>query len=422
MIHRLLFEGNINIQRRTYIWNMISSVLYSIQSAVFLLFLTRAAGSTEAGSFILLFSVAQTLNAVGNYNLHEFQASDVREEYSFPTYLTTRILTCGVMLILAIGYCFWKKLSTDASAVMICLIGSRLVECMEDVFHGDIQRAGRLDVSCICSSAKLFLAAVAFCAAFVICRSQLAASVAMLAASALVSLITLHVIRSEFRERLPIRLSGKDIIKLLVSAFPIFIGAFLYTYLINAPKYAIADLMDADTQTIYNILFMPAFVINMLSLFIFRPLIVQMSVSWNSGEYRQFRKGIIRQSLMVLGLTALVILAGELIGRKMLGWIYGVDLSQYRMIFSMMLLFGGISALVFFVNLILTIMRAQIFTIAEYAFSLVVSLLLTRPLVAQYGINGAVWAYGCICGAQVLFGYGVVILKLLKSKSGQKTA
>lgn len=112
MIHRLLFEGQINIQRRTYVWNMLSSMFYSVQSALFLLVATRVTGEAEAGSFIILFTVAQTLNTVGNYNIRDFQVSDVREEYGFPVYLTTRLITCAVMLALAMAYCFWKHLSS----------------------------------------------------------------------------------------------------------------------------------------------------------------------------------------------------------------------------------------------------------------------------------------------------------------------
>ena len=57
MIHHLLFNERVNIQRRAYLWNMFSSLFYSIQSALFLLIATRVAGEAEAGGFILLFTV-----------------------------------------------------------------------------------------------------------------------------------------------------------------------------------------------------------------------------------------------------------------------------------------------------------------------------------------------------------------------------
>lgn len=414
MIHHLLFNERVNIQRRAYLWNMLSSLFYSVQSALFLLIATRVAGEAEAGGFILLFTVAQTLNTVGNYNLRDFQASDVKEEYSFSTYFTTRVITCALMMILAVTYCLWKQLSAESTIVMICLAGYRMIECIEDVFHGDIQRAGRFDVTSICMTVRIILASVIFCAVYIISGSQVPASVALLLVCFVISIFLLHIIRTEFRQRTPIRFSTKNIPRLLIAAFPVFICAFLYTYLINVPKYAIADLMSAETQTVFNILFMPAFVINILSMFIFKPLTVQMSLNWNNGEYQKFGKGVRKQSLLVVGLTAFVILAGELIGLKILEWMYGVQLSEHRLTFALLLLSGGISAMAYFFNLILTIMRAQVYIIAEYAFALLISVLVTNPLITSKGILGASIAYGCICSAQMLFGLGVVLLKLNK--------
>ena len=41
-------------------------------------------------------------------------------------------------------------------------------------------------------------------------------------------------------------------------------GAFLFNYLANAPKYAIDANLSEEYQTIFSILFMPIFVINIL--------------------------------------------------------------------------------------------------------------------------------------------------------------
>ena len=414
MIHRLLFEGQINIRRRTYVWNMLSSMFYSVQSALFLLVATRVAGEAEAGSFIILFTVAQTLNTVGNYNIRDFQVSDVREEYSFPVYLTTRLITCAAMLALAAAYCFWKHLSSAAATVMICLAAYRLLECLEDVFHGAIQRAGRFDVTSICMTSRIILSSVGFCVVYILSGSQVPASLTLVAVCAVTGAYLLHVVRAEFSGVTPIRLSLENIPRLLTACFPIFIGAFLYTYLINVPKYAIADLMNAEAQTIFNILFMPAFVINILSMIIFKPLTVKMSLDWNDGNYRRFGVKIAQQTALVIGLTASIVLAGDLIGLRLLALLYGVDLAQYRVVFALLLLFGGISAMSYFANMVLTIIRAQIYTIVAYLLALTVSMLVTRPLIHSGGIQGAALAYGCICTTQMLVVYGVIMPKLQK--------
>lgn len=59
-------------------------------------------------------------------------------------------------------------------------------------------------------------------------------------------------------------------------------------YLNNAPKYAINTYYDETVQNSYNILFMPAFVINLLSLFVFRPLLTDLAKDWEGENIKEF--------------------------------------------------------------------------------------------------------------------------------------
>ncbi|MBQ3278591.1 MAG: hypothetical protein IJG94_05455, partial [Clostridia bacterium] len=112
MLKKLLFGREENASRRAYVWNMVSSLIFSLQSALFLLVVTRAGGTEDAGRFMIYFTVAQTLSAVGGYSIREFQVSDLREEYPFSAYYTTRWVTCLAMLVLAGGYSILKGLSS----------------------------------------------------------------------------------------------------------------------------------------------------------------------------------------------------------------------------------------------------------------------------------------------------------------------
>ena len=342
MLRKLLFEGNINIARRTYIWNLASSITFSMQSAIFLLVANRVSGNTEAGIFILLYVFAQNINAIGNYNLRDFQVSDIKEEYSFATYYTTRLLTCILMALVGVGYMLIKGLGFSSMLILGSLVGYRFIECVEDVYHGIIQRRGRFDVSSICMTLRIVISSAVFCVAYVITKSPVIASIAMVVSSFIIFIYTITVLKKEFELRPSF--SGEKILNLLVAGFPIFLGAFLYSYLINAPKYAINDLMSSDTQTIYNILFMPIFVVNMLSTFIYKPLIVRLSELWKDGKMSEFVKSMVKMSLIIMGLTLVVIIGGYIVGLYLLGVIYGEDLAGYKMIFSLMLLFGGVAA------------------------------------------------------------------------------
>ena len=418
MLRKLLFEGNINIARRTYIWNLASSITFSMQSAIFLLVANRVSGNTEAGIFILLYVFAQNINAIGNYNLRDFQVSDIKEEYSFATYYTTRLLTCILMALVGVGYVLIKGLGFSSMLILASLVGYRFIECVEDVYHGIIQRRGRFDVSSICMTLRIVISSLVFCVAYVITKSPVIASLAMVVSSFIIFIYTITVLKKEFELRPSF--SGEKILKLLVAGFPIFLGAFLYSYLINAPKYAINDLMSSDTQTIYNILFMPIFVVNMLSTFIYKPLIVRLSELWKDGKMSEFVKSMVKMSLIIMGLTLVVIIGGYIVGLYLLGLIYGEDLAGYKMIFSLMLLFGGVAAVAFYFNTLITIIRKQFYIILGYGGAFIISMFVTRPLVWSHGIDGAGYAYGIIVGSIAVFYLIALVIEIAKRSAAAK--
>lgn len=414
-MENLLFHRNVNITRRAYIWNLISSVSFSIQSALFLLVVTRAGGEIEAGSFIILFTIAQTLSTVGNYNLRDFQVSDLKREFSFSDYFSTRIVTCLVMTLLSLAYAFWKHLDAGSLAVLLSLILYRFVECVEDVFHGDIQKSGRFDVATICMSARIIAASVVFCAVYILTKNQVVSSLLLLLVSLAVFLWLTAVIRRHF-DSLTITFDLHQLKNILLTCFPVFAGAFLYSYLINAPKYAIDDLLSKESQTIYNILFMPVFFINILSMFIYKPQLVHLSELWKTRDIRGFRSQILKQIALILVLTGLIMLGGYFIGLKLLSLIYGVELSEYRMIFVLLLLFGGFTAVMYYLNTLITVIRKQVFIVIGYGLAFIINLFVTSRLVSAYGIRGAGYAYGIIMTFLMLYCSVVVFRQLAKAK------
>lgn len=414
MIHRLLFKGKINIDRRAYLWNLVSSMAFSLQSALFLWIAARVSGAAEAGAFIILYTVAQTLYSVGNYNIRDYQVSDVRNEYGFQTYYTTRWITGLAMLALALGYCLYKRLDWSRCTVLFCLASYRLIECFEDVYFGDVQKNGRFDVASICMSLRIMVSSLAFCVGYAVTGDDVAASAVLVLASLAMYILLMRAVKREFRELKP-SISFDSVWKLLASCFPIFIGAFLYNYLINAPKYAIDNVLSQEVQAVYNILFMPIFVINIFSMFVYKPQLVQMSRLWNAGDVAQFRGRMVRQVLIVAGFTVVAMLGGGLIGLRLLQLIYGLPLMEYVDLFVLLLGFGGIAAVAYYFNALIIILRKQHFILIGYVSALLISLLATERLVRAYSLRGAGYAYGLIMGFLMLFYMAVISATMVKS-------
>lgn len=92
----------------------------------------------------------------------------------------------------------------------------------------------------------------------------------------------------KYFEPTPVHLEWRGILGIYNACWPLFVSSFIMNYLNNAPKYAINTYYDETVQNSYNILFMPAFVINLLSLFVFRPLLTDLARDWEGENIKEF--------------------------------------------------------------------------------------------------------------------------------------
>lgn len=407
-MRKILFGDGSNIPQRTYITNLCASLIYSIQSALLLLVVTRVGGLYQAGIFSIIYTVTQTLASLGSYSMRSFQVSDVKNEYSFRNYYSSRIVTCFLMMVACLLYAIIKGLPWEQVIVVLVFGIYRTVDGLEDVYHGFVQKEGRLDVSSVAVFLRIIVSVLMFMISYVLFRNLLIASTILAMTSIGIYFLFNRILKQEYGQ-LKTEFGTERVLALLQTCFPIFAGAILYNYLVNVPKYSIDRVLDQETQTVFNILFMPIFVINVLSSMVFKPMIVYMSVWWKERKIKKVVFAVIKQCLIILLLTIGVAVCGYLFGTQVLGWIYGVDLVKYRWFFMILLLLGGISALGTFFSVVLTIMRRQIFIILGYLCAFLCSMFFVDRIVAEWGIFGAGIAYGFIMFAATAF-FAICIL------------
>lgn len=414
-ITRWLLGNEKSITRNTAIWNLISSVEYSLQSAILMMVITRANGLFDAGIFLIAYSVTQMMTTIGNYGMRSFQASDVKGEYSFSTYLSSRIVSVLAMIVICMSYSFWQHYDIQRIMIIVVLCGYRLVECVEDVFHGEMQKSLRLDVASKVWAIRIFIDTVTFCVTYILTKNLLTASITMFISAILIAIIFNCSVCKSF-EKIVIVPKWNKTMKLLWDCLPVCIGGYLYTYLVNAPKYAIDRNLSEEMQTIFNILFMPVFVINMLSMFVYKPLIAKMGIQWTNHKQKEFVKTLLIQVSVILIITVIVIIGGILIGLDILGVLYGVGLGQYKGMFALLLLFGGFAALAAFLVVGLTVTRKQKYVLVAYLIALVVVLIGIDKLVFQYGLLGASVSYGLGMGIVMIILAIALTITIIKEK------
>lgn len=415
-IKKLINGNDKDIGRKSVIWNMLSSLEYSLQSALLLLVVTRVLGLRIAGVFTIAYTVTQMMSTIGSYAMRSFQVSDVLEEYKFTTYYSSRLVSTFAMIIITIIYSIISGYNGTKFLLVIILCAYRSMESIEDVIHGEIQRRNRLDVAAKIVAIRIFFATIVFVMVLIATRNIVYSSIAFSLAGIGISILLNRAIINDYKN-IDFGVRFNKVFKLLLACLPICLGGFLYNYLGNAPKYSIDRTLPEELQTIFNVLFIPIFVINMLNSFIFKPMILTMGELWNANNKKGFAKLIFRQLLIIAGLTVIIAIGGGTIGLDLFELIYAVDLGKYRLLFVMLFIFGGFSATSAYLNVVLTIMRRQKVIIVSYFVALIFDIVAMDRLTTALGLMGAGIGYGISMFSVVVIMSIAVIYYLVKKRT-----
>lgn len=216
----------------------------------------------------------------------------------------------------------------------------------------------------------------------------------------------------------------ENVKKIVKDCMPLGISTLVSMYVINAVKYAIDMYGDNTMQTYFNVLYMPTFVINLVSIFIMKPFLKPFGEYWNQGEYKKFIKTIVLIILFLTGFTAVIEVAALTLGIPILGWLYGIDLQAHRLELFLLILSGLFYAASTVIFYALGTIRRQKNTTIAYVISAVFAFFISNILVKTQGILGATMASTSIMVVLffilfIFFGMGYQKEKKLKEEGNQ---
>ncbi len=382
-----------------YIWNSIGGILNAGQSVLVMMVISRALGLEAAGIYSIAFATANLFLYFGNYGVRNFQVSDLREEYSAFTYIKHRLLTTLLMLVFCTLYCafgyFAEGYSVSKTAVVFAMCVLKAEDTLEEVFEGRLHQRGRLDLAGKLMTLRLIVSIGGMITALYLTRDLLISTVTAAVLAYTSAGLSLVYLKNELRlARGQETGTGTGTAAgLMRECFPVCAANFLSFLLINAPKYAIDAVMDETAQAMYGFIAMPVFVIQLLNMFLYQPLLGRLTLYWNTKNAR-LCLATAGQVLAGLLITAAACLSGAwLVGIPVLSALYATDLSSLKQELLLLLVGGTFLALGGFLNALLTIARKQNLIPPVYLAGTICSVLLTRAMTGMYGIRGAVVSF-----------------------------
>lgn len=382
-----------NRSRSCFLWNMIGSLSKAASSVVLLMVVTTINGTNDGGIYSIAYATAQLMFTIGSFDVRVYQSTDVEEKFKFQDYYTFRIITCTIMMILSIIYICFKGYSGKKAIIIFIMCFFYMIDALADVFEGLFQLNGRLDMSGKSLAIRFILSTIAFVSIIYFTSNLVIATIS----TCIVSIIWFYIYDVRLAkdyEKIKYYFDYIKIKDLFFECLPLFASSFMLVYIINAPKYAIDTYME-EMQNYFNLLFMPAAMINLFSIFLFKPLLTSLAKNFASKNIKKTIKFISLSMGWVTLLTVCAVIGAYLVGTPILSWIYSVDLSKYSYELIIIMIGGGASALSTVLYYVLTVMRKQFSILVGYSMTCIITLAITPIFVKRYGILGASMSY-CI--------------------------
>lgn len=403
--------------RKNFIWNMLGSTVYSVASMLLSYLTIRIAGEVEGGIFSIALTLAQMFIYIAYFEMRTFQVTDVRDQFRFPDFYTTKWITCVAMMLVSAGYVWLQGYDGYKAQVVLLLCLYRMIDGVADVFESQFHKDGRLDLAGKSMTYRTGVSVAVYFVVLVMTKNLVYSLIAACVAAVFAAwLFDIYVYR--FYGKISFTKDKGNIIKVLKACFPLFAGVFLWTYIMSASRLAIDHQMSSEYQAYYQVLFMPVSVINLCAGFIMRPLLLNMTECYKNGEVRKFL-GMIGKVMAVLGgFTVLCMLGSLWIGPEVLAILAGCSLAQYRYLLVFLMFAGGFNAVTFVLYYALSIMEKKKAILWGYVFASLLSAVLAEKLVQWYGMEGGAVSYFVVISGLNIY-FMVEVFRNLK-KSGTK--
>lgn len=392
--------------KSVFFWNMMGSLCNAASTVVLTMVVTRLTGAgMEADIFGLALGVAQVMMTIGAFEVRPFQSTDLNEKYSFSDYFMFRIISCVLMMVVTSVVILSSGYTEQKALIVFLLCLYRMLDAVSDLFQGLFQQHERLDISGKSLAIRVILCTLLFTICLAITRDLAASLIGMIVVSILwIWLYDATKVKCFAKMRWSF--SFRSIQRLFLDCLPLFAGAFMLNYILNAPKYSV-DKFCEPLQKYWTIIFMPAAVINLFSIFIFRPMLTTLAASWNLKHWDTFLAIIKKVLISLLFLTGLVLVGGYFLGIPVLSLLYGMDLSAYRTELMVVLLGGGLSAYTTVLYYLITVMRKQYCILIGYAVPFLLSFILVPLFVQLWDLMGAALSYLAIMAIQAVVLFAV---------------
>lgn len=362
----------------------------------FLLAATAKLGTPAlVGQFAFATALAGPVFMFTNLQLRGVQSTDARNEYSFPDYLSLRIIGSIFAVVAIIAICLVVGLRKPAMCIVLLVTGFKAFESLADVIAGLMQKYEMLDRAAISLFLRGSASSVVFAVAFAMWRN-LPLALMLWAGTAAVTITSydFQIARrlSLLEDDFDLAVSKRRLQSLAMTSLPLGLVSAFTSLNANLPRYTIEHALSVSDLGIFASIAYPVTAATIISNSLGQSALARLSRHFAQGKMDDFKRVIIKLTACGVALT-ICGMAGVLIaGDHFLSLLYTPEYARQGHLFLVLALAAGLNCIASFLVYGLTAARSFKVQIPISTAALVTTLVASTVLVPRLKLMGAAMA------------------------------
>lgn len=388
-------------QKKDYIWNSIGSFLQSAISPILLIVITRLNGVGDSGLFSFAMSLSVVFWAISLWGGRTYQVSDVKKEFSNGDYIVVRFISSLIVAVFSISFCILSGYDLIKTELIMVLVSFKILESIADSMYGVLQIHNKLYIVGISLTMKSVFGFMIFAIVDILTKNIVYGALSIF----LVNIVVVIFYDIPWMKHVEsVGLTKKNIMqagKIMKKTAEVFVVVFLTMFSLNIPRYFL-DKYHYDQIGYFGIMAMPITLLTLFISFVLQPNVVNLSELLKRKKIKEFTKIVSKIDFITFTLGILFVVSSYLIGVWALNTVFGIDINNFRIDLTIMVIGAVANAFVsIYVNLLIILRRfkGQFYTLLV---TNILAAVLSVYLIDRLAILGSVLVFMIISFLQAI--------------------
>lgn len=406
-------NDNVSIKKNVLL-NTVGMCVYFACQWLISIMVVRLSDFSNAGMYSLALSYTNVFFMLSSYSVKPYQISDLKRKFSNEIYLTTRVITCILSLILCAISLMLTNYSFAESKIILIFMVYKLTESYVDVYHSIEQIEWKLEyVSCSYILRGIGNLAL-FCVGIYYTQNLFICILFMLLCNMFIIIFFDHRKVKQYNG-IKLQFDICQIRSLLHCTTPLLLNALLVTFASAWPRLLLENYHGTESLGIFSSILAPALLIPVAINVCIAPLINLFSRLYQNKKIKKII------TILILSLFGFIIIGvgcialTHIFGEKLLVMFYKEQIKPYSNLIYPLMLFSTATAFTYLLTGMATAIREMRGIIISGIIGTILALCLGKVIETD-GMMGAAFTLVFVQTAQIVVLMITLFIKLKQDK------